>query len=210
MDLTDTITPKSDQINAEDLLTGPITVTVDHVTVKRGEDQPVDIHLVETPGRCYRPSKTMRRIIVKAWGKESDNYPGRRMTLYRDPEIKWGGQKVGGIAISHVSHIDKEFSLALTQTRGKRTLHTVRPLKDDPPTPLQQQPEPTAEQVAACTDTDQLRDWWHVSRPQRRAQIEARVAELTAPAEDKPADDSTAYDNDQPLDGWPEPAEVPA
>jgi len=175
MDLTATIVPKSDQINAEDLLTGPMTVTVE--SVSRGSaEQPVDFHLVETPGRAYRPSKTMRRVIVAAWGKESDAYTGRRMVLYRDPDVKFGGQKIGGIKIAAMSHIDKAFSLALTETRGKRAVHTVEPLRETAPTPAQA--EPTPEQIATCTNTDTLRDWWHASGDERRAQIQARVAEL--------------------------------
>lgn len=136
MDLSATIIPKSDQLNADDLITGPITVTVDRVVVKGGNEQPVDIHLIETPGRCYRPSKSMRRVLVKAWGKESDNWPRpARMTLYRDPDVKFGGQKVGGIKISHMSHIEKPFTMALTETQSKRTPHTVEPLPDTPTPP---------------------------------------------------------------------------
>src|SRR5665647_2614335 len=158
MDLTTTTVPKSDQINAEDvLLSGPVTVTVESVS-KGNAEQPVDIHLVEFPGRAYRPSKTMRRVLVKAWGKESDAYTGHRMTLYYDPDVKFGGVKVGGIKVSHVSNITKRLELALTETRGKRALHTVDPLTE----PVPAKPKaaanagPTVEQVAARTDTDAL------------------------------------------------------
>lgn len=177
MDLTETIAPKSDQINAEDLLTGPRTFTVERVTAGSPE-QPVNIHLVELPGRPYRPSKSMRRVLVTAWGKEAETYAGRRLTLYRDPEVTFGRDKVGGIKISHLSHIDQRLSLALTVTRGKRAAHTVDPLPDTPPTPT----EPTPDEVAACTNVDQLKEMWRISTPngERRAQIEARVAELNA------------------------------
>ena len=172
MDLSRTIIPKSDQINAEDLLTGPVTVTVESVT-EGGAEQPVDIHLVEYPGRAYRPSKTMRRVLVKAWGKESDGYTGRRMTLYRDPDVKFGGQKVGGIKVSHLSHIERGFSMALTETKGKRVTHTVDVLTEST--------EPTAARVAACTDLDALRGMYEAARsPEMRAQIRARKAELIA------------------------------
>lgn len=174
MDLTQSITPKSDQINAEDLLTGPRTFTIEKVTAGSAE-QPVDFHLVELPGRAYRPSKSMRRVIVNAWGKESAEYTGRRLTLYRDPEVTFGRDKVGGIKISHLSHIPKPVSLALTVTRGKRAMHTVDPLPDVAPTAT----EPTEAQVAAATDESVLRGWWKPSSPERRAQITARVAELT-------------------------------
>ncbi|HET8612978.1 MAG TPA: hypothetical protein VFL92_09460, partial [Sphingomonas sp.] len=57
------------------------------------------------------------------------NYVGRAMTLYRDPEVQFGGMKVGGIRISHMSHIDGEQSMALTATRAQRRLFKVRPLR---------------------------------------------------------------------------------
>jgi hypothetical protein len=140
MDLTEAIAPKSDQLNADDLITGPRTFTIERVTAGTVE-QPVDVFLAEFPGRAYRPSKSMRRVMVAAWGKEASEYTGHRLTLYRDPDVKFGADKVGGIKISHLSNIDKRLTIALTVTRGKRAPFTVEPLAS----------EPTAEQVAACT-----------------------------------------------------------
>jgi hypothetical protein len=127
MDLTETIAPKSDQLNADDLLTGPRTFTIEKVSAGNPE-QPVNVHLVELPGRPYRPSKSMRRVMVAAWGKEANAYAGRRLTLYRNPEITFGREKVGGIEISHVSHLPKPMTVALTATRGKKRTFTVEPL----------------------------------------------------------------------------------
>lgn len=127
MDMTATIAPKSDQLNADDLISGPITVTVAEVAAGSPE-QPVDVRLVEFPGRAYRPSKSMRRILVSAWGAEASAYTGRRITLYRNPEIMFGRDKVGGIEISHLSDIDKPLTVALTATRGRRKNFTVQPL----------------------------------------------------------------------------------
>lgn len=127
MDIADTTAPKSDQQNFEDYGAGPKTVTIDHVKVVGGE-QPVQIHLVEYPGRPYKPGKSMRRVLVNAWGSKSAEYAGRRMTLYGDPSIKFGGQAVGGIRISALSHIDSPKSLPLTVTKGQRKVFTVQPL----------------------------------------------------------------------------------
>lgn len=131
MDLTESIIPKSDQLNAEDLLSGPQTVTIREVNAGSVE-QPVNVHLVEFPGRPFRPSKTVRRIMVAAWGAETKGYGGYRMTLYRDPDVKFGGMDVGGIRVSHMSGIDKPLKLALTVTRGKRAFYIVQPLPDAP------------------------------------------------------------------------------
>src|SRR6478752_5009279 len=126
MDLSDTIIPRSDQMNAEDLLSGPRTFTIKEVRKSGSAEQPVDVVLDEFPeGRPFKPSKTVRRIMVAAWGAEAANYTGRRMTLYRDPSVKFGGLDVGGIRVSHMSHIDKPLSIALTVTRGKRLPYRV-------------------------------------------------------------------------------------
>ena len=129
MDLTESIAPKSDQLNADDLISGPVTVTIREVA-KGSAEQPVDVHLVEFPGRAYRPSKSMRRVMVMAWGVEASTYAGHRLTLFRNPEITFGREKVGGIEIAELSHIDKPLTVALTATRGKRKNFTVKPLAE--------------------------------------------------------------------------------
>lgn len=138
VDMTASIVPRSDQLNAEDLLAGPRTVTI--TGVKRGSaEQPVDVYLAEFD-RPYKPSKTCRRILVAAWGADAAKYVGRQMTIYRDPSVKFGGLDVGGIRISHMSHIDKRLTVALMVTRGKRAPYVVEPLvltgkKDEQPVP---------------------------------------------------------------------------
>ncbi|MEC4833257.1 PD-(D/E)XK nuclease-like domain-containing protein [Mycobacteroides chelonae] len=73
MDISETIVPKSDQLNAEDLLVGPKTVTIKGVS--RGDaDQPVKVALVEFgDGRPFKPCKSMRRVMVAAWGQTLRN-----------------------------------------------------------------------------------------------------------------------------------------
>ena len=118
----------------------------------------------------------MRRVLVAAWGKEADVYAGRRLTLYRDPDVTFGRDKVGGIKIAAMSHIDKPIALALTATRGKRALHKVAVLPDaTPAAPVD---------VSEATDVDALRAAWQGADPDTRKAIEARVTELTKEATD--------------------------
>jgi hypothetical protein len=132
MDIRESITPKSDQLNADDLLAGTVTVTISEVT-KGTAEQPVNVNLVEFPGRAYRPSKSMRRVLIAAWGSEADVWAGHTLILFCNPEITFGKDKVGGIQIASMSHIDKPLTLALTATRGKRKTFTVQPLTTKPP-----------------------------------------------------------------------------
>jgi hypothetical protein len=156
MDLTETIAPRSDQQNFDDFAQGPRTVTVERVTAGTAE-QPVDIHLVEYPGRPYKPSKSMRRILVTAWGAEASQYTGRRMTLVGDPNVTFGKDRVGGIKISHLSHIDKRLVVSLTVTKGKRAPHTVDPLPDV--APKAKHPLVAAFEAAGITDNAQRLDY---------------------------------------------------
>lgn len=132
VDLSATIAPRSDQQNFDDYTAGPKTVTVTEVR-KGSTEQPIEIHLAEFPGRPYKPSKSMRRVLFHAWGADGSSYAGRRLRLYGDPDVKFGNQTVGGIKISHLSHLDKPLVINLTEKKGQRKPHRVEPLPDEKP-----------------------------------------------------------------------------
>jgi hypothetical protein len=85
MDLTAAIAPKSDQLNAEDLLTGERTFTIASVEPGSAE-QPVNVHLVEMPGRPWRPSKSMSRVMAYLWGPDTEPYASRQFGITRPVE----------------------------------------------------------------------------------------------------------------------------
>lgn len=129
MDISGTLAPKSDQQNFDDYLTGPRTVTVTAAHVPGGE-QPVVIELAEYPGRPFKPNKSMRRVIAKAWGPDTDVWTGHRLTLFGNPAVSYGGKAVGGIEIAAMSHLDKPLKMPLTAKRGQKRDFTVQPLPD--------------------------------------------------------------------------------
>lgn len=124
-----TIIPKSDQLNADQLVGEPMTVTVTDVRVTSSDDQPVVIHYEGENGRPYKPCKTMRKVLIFAWGEDGRQWIGRSMRLYHDPSVRFGGSEVGGIRISHMTEIEKEIRVNLTATKGKKALHTIEPLR---------------------------------------------------------------------------------
>lgn len=126
-DMTPVIVPKSDQISADDFIAGPRTFTIEGVTITPGTEQPVNIRLAGEP-RAWRPCKSMSRVLVAAWGPDAKAYAGRAVTLYRDPKVKWGGMEVGGIRISHMSHIERDMMIQLTATKGKRAPCVIKPI----------------------------------------------------------------------------------
>lgn len=133
MDMTESIAPKSDQLDAVDLLSGPRTFTIERVS-KHNAEQPFNFHLKEFP-RVWRPGKSMRRVIVAAWGPDATKYAGQRITLYCDGSVQFGGEVVGGSRISHMSGIDKPLRVPLLVKRGKSAMFTVQPLAEAAPPP---------------------------------------------------------------------------
>jgi len=92
----------------------------------------------------------MRRVLVAAWGADASQYAGRRVTLFRDPEVMYGGIKVAGIRLSHLSDIDGPLSIALTVTRQKRAPYRVQPLTTPAPPPAAAAPGPAVKALAVC------------------------------------------------------------
>lgn len=127
IDIAPTCAPKSDQLNADDLIAGPRTITVTAVKIA-AEDQPVSIHFVGDDGKPWKPCKSMRRVLMRAWGADGAQYVGKSATLFLEPGVRFGGSEVGGIRISHLSHIDKAMTMALTVTRASKKAYTVKPL----------------------------------------------------------------------------------
>jgi hypothetical protein len=214
MDMTGSIEPKSDQMNAEDLLGGPRTFTI--TDVRHGTaDQPVNVYVAEHP-QPFKPSKTVRRLMVVAWGPDTAAYIGKRMTLYRDPDVKWGGEAIGGIRVSHMSGLRAPLKLALTVTRGKRAPYVVEPLADAPPV------VPLADRVQTAIGAwsgkgvtlQQLEQWVGVDRSawsdQTLADLqglwrslatgETTLLEVWPPAEDAPAVPPVAEPSDLDLE----------
>lgn len=129
-DMSPTIVAKSDQVNADDLIGGPMTITISDVKILPS-DQPVNIYFAGSE-KAFRPCKSMCRVLVSLWGSDSKQYIGKRLTLYRDPSVTWAGVQIGGIRISHASHIDGPQTIMISEKRGKRSPIKVLPLIDEP------------------------------------------------------------------------------
>jgi hypothetical protein len=188
-DMIPVIAAKSDQINAADLTGSPRTVKIAAVNVSPGTEQPVTINIVGDK-KVFRPCKSMSRVMVDAWGPDSSKYVGKSMTLYLDPDVLWAGMKVGGIRISHMSHIDGPRSSVLAENKKNRKLFTVKPLAsvadksaasvpqrggeaEAPPQDIDAA-EVAAEVVAkfrAATDVEGINAAWKMTGADRRACI---------------------------------------
>lgn len=171
MDLTKALAPKSDQLDFADLDgSAPQIFTITDVSengTELADQQPVNVRLAEFP-RVWRPSKGMLRVMADGWTKDVKVWVGRKVELYGDPNVYFGKEKRGGTRISRMSHIDGPKKVLINPRGGSGAYWTVKPL----PT------EPTAEQVAASTNIDDLRAMYAISGEERREQITARVNEI--------------------------------
>lgn len=220
-DMLKVIEPKSDQINAEDLIGRDMTITITAVKVSPGTEQPVAMKF-EGSDKLFRPCKTVSRIIVAAWGADTSLYAGRSLTLFRDPNVKWAGMAVGGIRVKAISHIDAPLKLALAESKQNRKITVVQPLKIEAAQQRQANPEvekwatdhigfvvgaADLERLAAVQNSGKKRmDWLADNNPEMHAKVIAayskRFAELSGDAfqTDEP---QTGRSDDQHGDQFP-------
>ena len=170
-DLSSTIIAKSDQLNADDLLSGPITVTITKVSAdESSEQQPILISYAGDNKKPYKPCKSMRRVLVNVWGKNGAGYVGRSMTLYREPTVTWGKLEVGGIRISHMSGIDDAMVMPLTASKQNKRAYTVKPLRVTPDDDaVVDKATLVAVRAAAAKGTDAFNEWWKSASKKERA-----------------------------------------
>lgn len=199
-----TIAPKSDQLNADDLIGRSLTITVSKVALCGEAEQPIAVHYEGDEGKPYKPCKSMRRVMVHVWGPDGAKFAGRRMTLYRDDKVRFGPDAVGGIRISHMSGIDRDVTMALTATRASRKPYTVKPLpttKGEPTECVDLLTVLTEGRAAASRGSAALTAWWsRLDRDEKAAAKPTLDSELKAAAskadqaalDDEPEQDSDA------------------
>lgn len=137
IDLRPTIAPRSDQLNADDLIGINKTIKITKVALCADPAQPIAIHFEGDCGKPYKPGKSMRRVLINVWGDDGSTFPGRRLTLFRDEKVQFGGYAVGGIRISHMSHIGEQpVVMALTMSKASRKPYTVLPLPNEDGSPV--------------------------------------------------------------------------
>lgn len=129
--LAEALAPKSDQLNADDLIAGPRVLKITGARIVRdGRDTKVVLNFDGDNGKPWKPCKTMGRAMVMAWAiADEQQMVGKSVRVFRDPTVRFGSDgEVGGIRISHMSHIDKAANIKLTEAQGKKRLYTFQPL----------------------------------------------------------------------------------
>ena len=131
LDLSGTIKAKSDQLNADDLIAGPIMIQVEGVTLNKDPKQPVHIYYYGCESKPFKPCLTVRRILIKLWGADGNQWANKWMNLYIDSSVSFGNQKnIGGIRVDAVSDIPSTASISLTVRRGMKQHFIIQPINN--------------------------------------------------------------------------------
>lgn len=206
MKLSETIVAKSDQLNAEDLVSGPRIITV--TTIKAmplGNEQPWVIEYEGANGRPWKPSKAAMRILAseEAWGDLdipdgggiSNGWAGRQVEVFNNPEVIYAGKKCGGIRVSGMSHIKNAFVARVTERRGSKTEYKIRVLTEAQAAPQQDfKTEKDALTIAAESGMAALVDAWKSITPQARDALAAHKDSLKAGLEKTTANNNSIED----------------
>lgn len=160
MDILPYIQANSDQLNADDLIGGPIVVRIEGVQQLSG-DQPVQVCI--SGHMPWRPCKTTLRVLAAGWGTDTTEWVGRWVRLYRERGVKWAGREVGGVRIAAMSHMDGPLALTLAESRQSKSEHRVEVLE----APSAPQRAPAVNLDALLSDAGLSRDdvdAWRASR----------------------------------------------
>lgn len=171
-DVASALLSKADQLNAADLIGGPIIIEITKVTnLGKGKEQPLIIGYKGDEGKPWKPCKSMGRVMAKAWGEpekpltDGNKWIGRYVRLYCAENVRNPDGKIGcGIRITHtnsLSHISQPMDISIPVSRGKYADYHVEPLiisqpkQADNPDDLKR-----AGKIEAGKGMDALKAWW--------------------------------------------------
>ena len=129
INISHTITAKSDQFNYTDLVAGDKLITITNVKVVNDPQQPVWIYYDGDNGKPWKPCLSYRRVLIECWGVNAAQYIGRQILLFGDSSVEFGKEQVGGIRIKSLSHIDADKTIIITVKRGVRRKILIKALE---------------------------------------------------------------------------------
>lgn len=205
---------KSDQLNSCDILGGSLVAKI--LDVKSGNSEQPVIIVIDSWPQPWKPSKTSLRVLCACWGNEPQNWIGRYAVLFCDETVKFGGEAIGGIRTSHLSHITGTKKVAVNTTRGKKGIQTIEPYyPQEESAPVNAAPvfwpdEAFAKQLSAAQakiDSGEITADAFVARLEKKAPLtvgqKARVKPTPPQAEPEPEfsqDDEDPFGDPPPMD----------
>jgi len=203
---------KSDQLNSCDILGGSLVAKI--VDVRSGSSEQPVIIIIDSWPQPWKPSKTSLRVLCACWGNEPQHWIGRYAVLFCDETVKFGGEAIGGIRTSHLSHITGTKKVAVNTARGKKGTQTIEPYypQEDASTanaePIFWPDEAFAKQLTgaqAKIDSGEITADQFIAKLEKKAPMtagqKARVKKTPAPViedDEPPQYDGDAFGDDMP------------
>lgn len=144
--LQQALAPKSDQLNADDLIAANKIIVISGVNINLGSEQKIIINYYGDNGKPWKPSKGMGRVLTELLGGDPDKWVGETVELFRNPEIRFGKEKCGGIQIAGMSAVRNVTTLLITTAKGKKSSITINPIAALGNAPAQQRTQAPAAQ----------------------------------------------------------------
>jgi len=126
--LQQALAPKSDQLNADDLIAANKIIVISGVNINLGSEQKIIINYQGDNGKPWKPSKGMGRVLTELLGGDPDKWVGETVELFRNKEIRFGKEKCGGIQIAGMSAVRNVTTLLITTAKGKKSSITIQPI----------------------------------------------------------------------------------
>jgi len=126
--LQQALAPKSDQLNADDLIAANKIIVISGVNINLGSEQKIIINYQGDNGKPWKPSKGMGRVLTELLGGDPDKWVGETVELFRNKEIRFGKEKCGGIQIAGMSAVRNMTTLLITTAKGKKSSITIQPI----------------------------------------------------------------------------------
>jgi hypothetical protein len=159
MNIREFLTIKSDRLNYENFIMGAKEFKISKLAKKTDQGKArLLIYFEGHEATPYWPSLGMIKCLSSpdGWGESPfSEWIGRSMTLFGEPTVVYAGKEIGGIQISHISHIKTEYSTKITLRRGMRIDFTIEPIavmSAAPAKPARPATPYPAEQFAAQLD----------------------------------------------------------
>lgn len=203
IDITKAIQPKSDQLNADSLITGPRTIKVRDVRVVSSE-QPIEVYFDGDDNKPWKPCKTAARCLATVWGADASKWIGQSCTIYNDPTVTWAGAAVGGIRVSHMEGLSSKRTLSLTKTRGQKGATVIEPLNIKPPAHVDVAAAKESALASAAKGKDGFTVWWR-NNPDLRDAIMPIMGEIKAASEKADAEKTPPQTGDENGSDLPPP-----
>ena len=154
-ELAQALAPKSDQLNADDLITCNKVIVITGVKIDLGSEQKTIINYEGDNGKPWKPSKGMGRVLAEILGGDPSLWAGNSVELYRDKSVSFGKEKnCGGIRICGMSAVKTRTTMLITSSKGKKSSITIEPIAVQQAQQLASAPSPSrlwAEKLAAAT-----------------------------------------------------------